>query len=714
MRTPSTTAAANAREAGYGLTILFRVVLLTAVLAEVVFLGTRFRVRTDLTGDRIYSLTPSTQAVLDSLDDRLLIECYFTHDDKLPKVLQAQRREMKSVLDEYVRRSKGKVDVQYFDPQSDLLLRQKAERLQMRPEVREDLEIGELRQQQIWQGMRLRYAGDRQEVIPFLQFHGSTFQYEWVLTPRIKNLATKDKPKVKILAGMSPSASRNNQKGYQQIRAIERFDFSDLDLSEGKLVPDDTAIVLLFRPRDLNDRAKYALDQYLMRGGKLVVFADTDDVDIGSQDYRSFHVTKVEYDTTDSKVRFLDQLAGYGAKVGREMVADAFMSNTGLAAQEPMLRVKQTNLGPQGEQVFYPYLLHALAVDWGSDDVVAQLARNPRTGELDSERARQYRAAFEVGLLHTHALSVHPQYGPGMFWPCPVDIVDDLPEGVTGETIARTSPLTVVQEPPREVNPFGTQSGPVPDPAQTLVALQKFQEAMSARILLEPRRQVGLIVALRGTFPSAFAGKDLPPRKKPVKKEVDPLTQKVGKEGEEPPQETTPPEAAEQSGQEPEPIGPPIPGEGGSEQAADKDEDPPFLAKAAPEAQLVVVGDSDFLRDDFVTGVYGQVGKAMVIGPVSDQRAAAFLNNVLDWLIQDSDLVALRTKTGTDRTIRLGQQDVLRGESLEAFNQRIAQKAAVLQWANVGGPAALLLVAWLVVSVRRGQRKAAFLRRVGT
>lgn len=714
----------SSSQRGYGLMILLRVVLLLAVFGQIVFLANRYKVRQDLTADQLYSLTTSTRQVLATLDDQLLIECYFTRDDKLPKALQDQRREMKSVLDEYVRRSDGKVQLQYFDPQSDQLLKQKAERLQMQPQAYESVEVGELRQQQVWQGVRLRYGSERQDVIALLPFAASTFQYEALLTPRIKDLAVKVKPKVKILAGASPSATRGNPKGYQQLRQlVNRYDFSDLDLTEGKLVPDDVGIVLLLRPRDLSDRAKYAIDQFLMRGGKLVVFADTDDVDVGNQDSRSFYLTALSYDAPGSKVKFLDQLTHYGAKVDERLIADFFnnpVGNLQTGAQEVMVRVRQTITGAQYDPVFYPYLFHALAVDWGSEDVARQLARTNATGEVDPERAAQYRAAFKPGLDSAHSLAMGQVLGPGMFWPCPVDLVDPLPAGVTGQVVARTSPLTVVEKPPRDVNPFGVNSG---DPASVLAAIDQFRQKMLARLQMEPRNQVGLVVALQGTFPSCFAGQPLPPRKKPVKQEVDPLTEPVGKEGEDAPKkddtenkdtekkDTEKKDTEKDDAKVPEPIGPPI--AAGTQSGDEKDEDPPFLDKAQPSAQLVVVGDADFLRDDFISGSYGsQVGKAMVVGPVSDQRAAFFFASLLDWLVQDSDLVALRSKVGSDRTIRLGQQEIMKGESLEAFTQRVSRKAAFLQWANVGLPALLLLVAWLVMTVVRGQRKAAFLSRV--
>lgn len=680
--------------AGWALTVVLRVVLLIAVFAQLVFLASRYRYRQDITSDKLYTLTSSTQRVLDSLSDRLLLECYFTRDDKLPRSMQDARRDMRGVFDEYVRRSNGKVDVQFFDPQSDTVIRQKAERLQMQPQQVETVEFGDLRQLPIWQGVRVRYGGDKQEVVPILPFYASTFQYEAVLTPLIKNVAVKAKPKVKVWSQPAQNQTRGVPKGWTHIRELLKnsFDFSDLDLSDGKLVPDDTRILLVFRPHDLTDRHKYAFDQYLMRGGKVVVFADTTDVDVGNADFRSFYPMPVEYDAKDAALKFLDQLAHYGVAVEDKVVADV-ANNT----NETFKRVVQSGLG-QGYMPYpYPYAVRALAVDWGADEVAKQLARG------DQERQAQYKQTFKLGLNPEHPLTLKQQRGPTLFWPCPVSLAAKLPEGVKGETIFRTSPVCLVEKLAGDLNMFGQGVTNIDD---LNAAVNRFWTTVKSKVEAEPRRQAGLCVALEGSFPSFFVGKAVPPKRPKVdaKPETDPLKEKVGKEGEKP----TEPTKDEKDGADQ--VGPKPAGQDADDA---KDRDPPLLEKAAAGAQLVVVGDADFLRDDMVGGAYAQPGKAGFVGPVSDNLSLLFLNVLLDWLVQDTDLVALRTKAATDRTMRLAQQDTFNNESVEAFTQRVQRKEAMLQWVNVLAPAGLLMVVWLFAVIRRSQRKAAFLRALG-
>ena len=687
-------------ERGYALMVLLRLVLLLAVVGQTVFLANRYRVRADLTADGAYTLTSSTQRVLSQLEDQLLIECYFTRDDKLPATLQDQRREMRAVLDEYVRRGDGKVAIQYFDPQSDTLLRQKAERLQIQPQRVESVETSELKVQEIWQGARLRYGASKQEVLPVLPFAPSTFQYEATLTPRIKDLILKDKPKVKVLAPAAQSR-QGPPKTYNLFRewVKTRFEVTDLDLSEGKLVPPDTKILLVFRPKELTDRNKYALDQFLMAGGRLVVFADTDDVEIGNADHRSYWAQPVEADAKDAKLKFVDQLAHYGVAVEDRLVADLA---TGV--HEFFGRVQQTMQGQGLQPVAYPYFFHAVAADWGNDAAVNQLATNRQTGQVDAAKAAQYKAAFKTGMAPEHPLTLKQPNGPGFFWPCPVALVDTLPAGVTGETILRTSPATLVERAPREMNPFGRTTD---NPRELMMALQKFQNDLSSRAASEPRRQLGMMVALQGTFPSFFAGQAIPPRKppQPAVDTSDPLTEKVGKDGDKPKDADKPDDT----------IGPKPPE--GTTPTEDKDADPTPIEIAPVTAQLVVLGDADFLRDDYVGGTYAQVGKAMTMGPVSlsqqDYRTPLFFVALLDWLVQDTDLVALRSKVGADRSLKLAAQDTLGAESLEAFTQRVNRKTAWLQWLNILGPGAFLLVLWVVVAVQRRARKLAFLRAAG-
>ena len=133
----------------------------------------------------------------------------------------------------------------------------------------------------------------------------------------------------------------------------------------------------------------------------------------------------------------------------------------------------------------------------------------------------------------------------------------------------------------------------------------------------------------------------------------------------------------------------------------------PILLRAAESARLVVLADSDFIRDDLVRGDYQKLG-----GPVSSM-GGFFVLSLLDWLAQDDDLVALRSRGLADRRLQLVDQD--RADQLRPERYLEAVSAAQTLWRSVYMvlPPSLLLVLGVVLGVRRAAAKRRFLRSVG-
>ncbi|MCA8943541.1 MAG: GldG family protein, partial [Planctomycetes bacterium] len=353
----------DAREAGYVLGVAVQVVLVVLILGMLVFLASRFRMRVDLTSEKYYTLTESTKRVLSGLDDRLHIEAYFSPDAQLTGQLADARRTLRNVLDEYVQNGRGRVSVQFLDPNTDNDLREKATRLGIKPQTMSSRGDRTLSYKELWQGMRLRYGGAKQKVLELVQPTMVPFQYEMQLTPAIKTLTVEEKPKIALVATASKSANPGGQADYRQISQFpditDRFELTRYPLNNGELIPDDYETLLLVRPQNLDDRQKYVLDQFLMRGGQLVVFADTDEFSIGQQ--RMFNRTVVPIDLEGSDEKFLEQLESYGAKVGTKVLLDDSQKS-----REPFQRLVQTQMGALPQSVYYPYWFHAVDEDWAA------------------------------------------------------------------------------------------------------------------------------------------------------------------------------------------------------------------------------------------------------------------------------------------------------------------------------------------------------------
>ncbi len=701
---------------GYVLLVVCRVVLLLWILGLLVFFASRFRGRVDMTSDGLYTLTDSTKKVLAGLDDRVLIEVYLTPDDKLPEAARDYRRMLRNALDEYVQLGKGKVEVEYLDPLADTTVREKAERLGIRAQTVQESGARAFSILEIWQGLRIRYGGDKQKVVPQIGFSAATAYYEQMLTPPIKELSLKQKPKIGVLAfpseaggggfnPMNPMQRGGSQpQRFDRIREVAkgRYELTDLDLNEGKLVPDDIRTVLVIRPKNLNDRQKYALDQFLMRGGKLVVFADTVEFELGQQ--RTMQAQPVVYDTPDSRHKWTDVLAAYGVETDDKLVADVIRDT-----QETFAIMVQTMMGARPQPIPYPYWFHALDQDWAAPEVIDLFAADPLTGRIDEAKAKQYREAFKPGMDKSNPFIAAlakglGRRGPGMFWPCRVELRQGgLPDGVTGNVLLRSSPAALVEAAPPSASPFSQYGNEV----EKTRSLNEFLRRFNERIASEPRHQFGLMVHLKGGFPSYFAGKELPPRKPPeAKKEEskDPLAEPIKDK----PLADSQPSTQSQPASQPEAQGPPAPGADVAKQD-DKDKDPPFLAKAPATAELVVIGDADLMRDDLVSAEYAQAG-----GPYSVETAPRFFSGLLDWLSEDSDLMELTNKKTTERVLDYGKSLSLRpGDSVEEMTRSQERKATRLRLLTIAGPVGLVLAVWVIVFLRRRSQKEAFLASVG-
>jgi len=699
-----------------GMTVL-RLFLLFLVVSQVAFLGTRHRLRWDLTGDKLYTLTASTTKVLQRLEEPLLVEAYFSPDDKLPPTVGPLRAAMRHVLDEYVKLGDGRVIVRYLDPTSDTRLREKALRLGIQSQKMADTSGTTAAAQavaikEIFQGLRLRYADKKQEIIPLLPFQANTFAYEAMLTPRIRQLTVDERPKIGFLAypmvpgtpymGERPGKRRRYDRLLRYF-AIQ-YDFRPLALRQGQLIPQDLEAVILIRPKGLTDRDKYAIDQYLVGGGKLVVFADSHECEIREDIQNQIRIEPVFYDDKRASLKFTDQLAHYGVKVENRIVSEGVKEAWQFYAifyQDP--RTMQNGLMP----IEYPYLFEALDVDWRQH---AELFARNQSGQVDEAQANILRKILKPGVARDHDLMAQVlKVGvPGMFWPCPVNLTEPLPEDVDGQVLLRTSPQGWDEEPPGEIDPFNRYR----DHRGREAEYQKWGTRLQTARQITPPKQIGLMVHLEGKFSSFFAGKEIPARPADPNKseaEADPLEWEKDKKDKD-----------EKDKDKKDAVGPMPANNKPADQDADKD--PPTLAKATRAGSLLVIGDADFVRDDFLAPAYSRpdpkATPPVVIGPMPKdwqrpERAARFFLNILSWLAEEEDLLELQNKTPTDRSLVFAKHDAAGGENVKDFQERVESISAWIRWSNILGPCLVLLVVGMIVVLRRRAQKVAFLASLG-
>jgi gliding-associated putative ABC transporter substrate-binding component GldG len=280
------------------------IVLFVAIIIAFIILAERHFKRFDLTANQSYTLSEGSRSLVSSLKDVLHIKVYMT--TKLPQELNASAREVRDTLEEFRSIGGRMVSLSFIDPGNDEALKAELNQmgiLELRATVRQK-ERQESRS--IYFSAALLYR-NRKELILNLSSEPSL---ELAVSRAIKKLTTDRIPKVAYITSNGTASLDERLSGLYKT-LIESNNFARVDLEKGERIPADADIAFLAGPRvKLSTWAKFALDQYLMGGGRLVVFAD--------QIRLNDKMDGIVANPTD-----LDQfLAHYGFKLNTDMVCD--------------------------------------------------------------------------------------------------------------------------------------------------------------------------------------------------------------------------------------------------------------------------------------------------------------------------------------------------------------------------------------------------------
>jgi gliding-associated putative ABC transporter substrate-binding component GldG len=292
----------------YGTNYIILIVILAAILGVINLLSYRHFLRADLTENKQYTISASTKKVLAGLDDIVNIKVYFSK--KLPPYLTTLTDQVTDLLDEYRTYAKGNLNIEFIDPAEDQTMEQKL-RFMGIPQVR--LNVIERDQAQftnVYLGMAILY-GDNKEVIPAVT---DTSNFEYDLTSKILRVTSGEIKTIGFLGGQGAPDLNNQLKNIQAILQ-EHYSSRAIDLKKEQKIPTDVAALVVASPRELAERDKFLIDQYIMAGGKALFFMD------------SIVMDERRLSATPLNSPLADMLEHYGVRVKNELVLDRSNAN---------------------------------------------------------------------------------------------------------------------------------------------------------------------------------------------------------------------------------------------------------------------------------------------------------------------------------------------------------------------------------------------------
>lgn len=259
----------------------FALVLLNNVLFQ--------KARIDLTQGGVYSISKGTHQILEQIEEP--INLYFFFSNKATEGLTSLRNyatRVQSLLEEYELYADGKIKLHIIDPEPFSEAEDKASEMGLTAAPISATGGS------VYLGLAATNAYDDKEIIAFFDPSQEKL-LEYDVSKLIHKLTNTTPVKVGLLSSLSiaggvnpnPMAAQMGQPAttpawtvYSQLTQL--YDVETLD-SETETIPDELSLLVLIHPKSLSEGQLFAIDQYVLGGGKLLVFVDPNaESDVGS------------------------------------------------------------------------------------------------------------------------------------------------------------------------------------------------------------------------------------------------------------------------------------------------------------------------------------------------------------------------------------------------------------------------------------------------
>ena len=253
-----------------------------AVLAVVVvaadFILAALPLRGDFTAERLYTLSDGSKQVLGKLDQDVTFKFYVSNSAAdMPMALKTYATQVGNLLKEYARAAGGRLEVETYDPKPDSDAEEWAQRYGIEPQTVNPFGSP------VYFGI-VAVCGDREEALGVLSPKTeATLEYD--LTRLITRVAWPEKPVVGLMTSlkdvlggqMNPMMMQMGQRPPQGWAAFAElakdYEVKPVATDAAEIDPGVKTLVVL-HAKDLSDKTLYAIDQFVLRGGKLIACVD--------------------------------------------------------------------------------------------------------------------------------------------------------------------------------------------------------------------------------------------------------------------------------------------------------------------------------------------------------------------------------------------------------------------------------------------------------
>ena len=274
---------------------ILQFVIIVAIIFLINIIVSFINVRADLTEDKRFTLSENTITLLqenDRLKDRIFFKIYL--DGDLPADMQSIRNNIQNVLDEFIAYAGDKVQYEFIDPngeEDDRFNREVQDKLYNKgqgvlPTRVQNFESNSAEEFYVWPGAVVEYGGVTADIVQFFDrpviVLGENLQglvdntvndIEYKLISSIRRVTKINHESIGFLQGHGELS----EKRTQEVRDALKKDYRVGDVEiEGKIhALDDLDALVIAKPTErFSEKDKFVIDQFIMRGGKVMWMID--------------------------------------------------------------------------------------------------------------------------------------------------------------------------------------------------------------------------------------------------------------------------------------------------------------------------------------------------------------------------------------------------------------------------------------------------------
>ena len=296
------------------------------ILVLINLLASHFFFRIDLTEEKRFSVKEPTKKMLSELDDKVYVEVFL--EGELNSSFRRLQKSIRETLEEFRIYSDDKVQFVFTDPNTAASQKARNEFMQdlarkgITPTNVVDPKDGQVTEKIIFPGVLISYGGYETGVTLLKgnkaltadeQINQSIEGLEYELSNAIYKLANAERKRIGFVTGHGELdsleiASFNNA-------LLESYDVFKVDFSKGKPLDRYDALIIAKPTSTYSPQDKYRLDQYIIKGGKVLFLLD-------KLDAKMENASSENYAAFPYNLGLDDQLFKYGVRLNMDLVQD--------------------------------------------------------------------------------------------------------------------------------------------------------------------------------------------------------------------------------------------------------------------------------------------------------------------------------------------------------------------------------------------------------